>query len=175
MQGDIVMRWLGAVLLSAGSALLGLGAVMQLDGRVRDLRGIVSALEAMRRVLMSRLEPLDGMLDAAIQETSGRPKELFQFCRTGLEQLDGRPFQPLWTAAIDTVWLRLEEDDLAALCQLGGVLGRYDMERQADALEQTSKYLERQLLEAIDQRRRLGKVYGTMGVSAGLILALILM
>jgi stage III sporulation protein AB len=147
---------------------------MHLDGRVRDLRETAAALEAMRRVLIARLEPLDGMLDAAIQGTRGRPKELFQFCRVGLEELDGSPFQPLWTAALESACLRLEEEDLAVLRPLGGVLGRYDMERQADALEQTVQQLERQLVEATDQRRRLGKVYGTMGVSAGLFLAIIL-
>jgi stage III sporulation protein AB len=148
---------------------------MQLDGRVRDLRGMVAALEAMRHVLVARLEPLDGMLDAAVQGTSGRPKELFQFCRAGLDRLDGSPFQPLWTAALEASSLRLEECDLGALYPLGGILGRYDMERQADALEHTVRQLEQQLVEAADQRRRLGKVYGALGASAGLFLVIILL
>jgi stage III sporulation protein AB len=169
-----VIRWVGAVLLSAGSALLGLGAVAQLDGRVKDLRGLITALEAMRRVLMATLEPLDGMLNAAAQGSGGRPRELFQFCQAGLAQLNGKPFQPLWSMALETCALRLEENDLAALYPLGGILGRYDMECQAEALEQTIIHLKRQLVEATEQRRRLGKVYGTLGVSAGLFLVLVL-
>jgi stage III sporulation protein AB len=147
---------------------------MRLDGRVKDLRATIAALEAMRQVLMARLEPLDGMLDAAIQGTSGRPKALFQLCRIGLDRLDGAPFQQLWTAMLETSSLRLEEDDINVLRPLGGVLGRYDMECQADALEQAIRRLEQQLVEAAEQRSSSGKVYGTMGVSAGLFLAIIL-
>lgn len=169
------MRWVGAVLLSAGSAALGLGAVVHLDSRVRDLRGLIAGLSAMERALTARLEPLDGMLSGAAESAEGRPQEFFQFCRRGVARLAGRSFAGLWESALEAVPLRLEEADLSILRQLGGVLGRYDADSQAAALLQAVKQLEEQLAEGQEQRRRLGKVYGTMGVAAGLFFTILLL
>lgn len=168
-------RLVGAALLAAGSVALGLGAVAHLEGRVRDLRGLLAGLEAMHRALDSRLAPLDEMLSSAAESTQGRPRDLFRFCA---EQLDGgapRRFGVLWDVALEELPLRLECSDLEVLRTLGSVLGRYDGDSQTRALAQCASRLEVQLEEAAEQRQRLGKVYGTMGVSAGLFLVILLL
>ncbi len=58
--------------------------------------------------------------------------------------------------------------------QLGSVLGRYDGESQRKAIEEGVSRLDRQIVQAGEDRRRLGRVYGALGMTAGLFLAVLL-
>jgi len=169
-----VTRVLGAALLAAGAAAVGFGAAARLEGRVRDLRGLTAGLEAMARALDARLAPLEEMLSAAAESTQGRPAGLYRACAQALGRGEGRSFRVVWNTALEELPLRLERADLDLLRPLGEVLGRYDGDSQAAALAQTVARLGGQLEEAVEQRRRLGRLYGTMGVSAGLFLAILL-
>lgn len=169
-----MIRWMGALLLSAGSAALGLGAIAHLDGRVRDLRELAAGLSAMSRALTARLAPLDEMLAAAAESTKGRAQSFFKLCAQTLDGPCPERFDRLWEAALEIAPLRLEEGDMMILRRLGTVLGRYDGDCQTAALEEAAQQMEQLLDEAKEQKGQLGRVYGTMGVSAGLLLAILL-
>lgn len=170
-----MIRMIGALLLTAGAGALGMGAVWHLNGRVRDLRGLITGLEAMKRVMAASLEPIEGMLAAAVQSTEDTPRQFYAFCLREMVNLNGRRFFELWETALETIPLRLEETDLSELRQVGSVLGRFDEEHQLLALEKTVDRLECLLDEAKEESKRMGRVYGTLGVSAGLFLVILLM
>ena len=169
-----MIRALGAALLTAGCGSLGLSAVNQLSGRVRDLRELSSGLEILQRELGWRLSPLPGALEAAAGGTHGRAAQFFACCARGARRLDGAPFRTLWSGALEGCPLRLNREDRALLERLGPVLGRYDGESQRQAVEEVLAGLDRQQVQAEDNRRRLGRVYAVLGLTAGLFLSLVL-
>ena len=169
-----MIRLLGAALLMAGCGGLGLSAVNRLDSRVRDLRELSAGLEILRRELGWRLSPLPEALEAAAGGTHERAARFFAFCAQGSKQLDGTPFRTLWNNGLEQCTLRLSREDRALLEQLGQVLGRYDGDSQRQAVENVLASLGRQQAQAEDDRRRLGRVYGVLGLTAGLFLTLVL-
>ena len=68
----------------------------------------------------------------------------------------------------------MDREDRTLLEQLGPVLGRYDGDSQRQALERVLAELSRRRERAEEDRRRLGRVYGVLGVTAGLFLAILL-
>ena len=80
----------------------------------------------------------------------------------------------MWRDSLSAVPLRLTEEDQALLDRLGLVLGRYDGDSQRVALEDAAASLRSLQGEASDDRRRLGRVYGVLGMTAGLFLAILL-
>ena len=168
-----MMRLVGAVLLALGAVALGVGAVNGLEGRVRDLRGLVSGLELLGREMGWNLTPLPGQLAQASQQVGGRAGEFFRLCAQGAEHLNGRTFAQVWQQAGEASQMRLERTDGELLEQLGSVLGRYDGERQCQALATSVERLEEQLHQALEQRRRLGRVYGTLSLTAGAVLIIL--
>ena len=64
--------------------------------------------------------------------------------------------------------------DRQLLLALGHILGRYDVQGQLDSLAALEQALEERLDQAEEERRRLGKVYGMLGVTGGLFLAILL-
>ena len=169
-----MMRLLGAVLVVAGCAGLGLAGVRRLDGRVRDLGELASGLGTLQRELGWRLAPLPQALETAAGIAHGPSSAFFARCAQGAERPDGQSFQTVWREAIEAVPLRLSAEDRALLDRLGPVLGRYDGDSQRLALEDTAAALHTLQGEAADDRRRLGRVYGVLGMTAGLFLAILL-
>ena len=169
-----MIRIMGAALLILGCGGLGLSAVNRLDGRVRDLRELSAGLEILQRELSFRLSPLPEALEAAAGGTHERAAGFFAFCARGAKQLDGSPFRTFWSGELERSPLRLSREDRALLEQLGPVLGRYDGESQRQAVENVLAGLSRRQAQAEDDRRRLGRVYGVLGLTAGLFLTLML-
>ena len=169
-----MIRLLGAALLTVGCGGLGLSAVNRLNGRVQDLRELSAGLEILQRELGWRLSPLPKALEAAAGGTHGAAARFFAFCAQGSKQLAGDPFRTLWRKGLELSPLGLSREDRVLLEQLGPVLGRYDGESQRQAVENVLAGLSRRLVQAEDDRRRLGRVYGVLGVTAGLFLSLVL-
>lgn len=169
-----MIRLVGAALLIAGCGGLGLDAVSRLDGRVRDLRELAAGLELLRRELGWRLTPLPEALSAAEQGAQGHAAQFFRFCAQRAGCLSGIPFQQLWREGLEQCPLRLDQEDRVLLEQLGPVLGRYDGDSQCQAVDKALAGLARQQAQAEENRRRLGRVYGVLGVTGGLFLAILL-
>lgn len=169
-----MIRLMGAALLAGGAAALGYLAVKHLDGRVRDLQELTAGIETLQRELGWRLAPLPEALSRAAESVKGRAAQFFRLCARGAEHLDGRTFQQIWRDAAEASQMRLERVDIDLLDQLGAVLGRYDGDSQRQALETAGVRLESQWSAAAEQRGRLGRVYGVLGLTAGLFLVILL-
>lgn len=169
-----MIRLIGSVLLAGGSAALGFGAVRRLDGRVRDLRGLEAGVEILQRELGWRLAPLPDALVRTAEGTAGRAAQFFQSCAQEALYLNGRSFQQIWRETAESSKMRLEREDMELLEQLGAVLGRYDGDSQRQALEAAGARLAQRRAGAVEQRGRLGKVYSVLGISAGLLLVILL-
>lgn len=169
-----MIRMAGVCLLTAGCGALGLGAVGRLDNRVRDLMELSAGLDILQRELSWRLSPLPGALETAAAGTHGRAARFFAYCAQGSASLDGTPFRALWAEGLARCPLGLDREDRALLEQLGPVLGRYDGDSQRQALEGVLAGLARRQELAAEDRRRLGRVYGVLGVTAGLFLTILL-
>ena len=170
-----MMRLAGAVLVTAGCGALGLAGTARLDGRVRDLGELAAGLGALQRELGWRLAPLPDGLETAARAARGPAGQFFSQCARGAALPDGRAFQEVWREGLETAPLRLKPEDRRLLERLGPVLGRYDGDSQRRALEDAAEGLRALQGTAADDRRRLGRVYGVLGVAAGLLLTIVLL
>lgn len=169
-----MIRLVGAALVTAGCGALGLAGTARLDGRVRDLGELAAGLDALQRELGWRLAPLPDALGTAARALHGPAADFFTRCAQGAGQAEGRPFQEVWRDSLSAAPLRLTVEDKGFLERLGPVLGRYDGDSQRLALEDAAAGLRSLQGAAADDRRRLGRVYGVLGTTAGLFLAILL-
>ncbi len=168
-----MIRFVGAVLLALGGLGIGLAAVSRLAGRVQDLRGLECAVEVLERELGWRLAPLPEALEEAAGETSGRVARFLRLCGREASALEGRSFRQVWVESLNAARMCLEREDAAILEELGSVLGRYDGGSQRQALERAQDRLARQREQAEERRERLGRLYGILGLSGGLLLVIL--
>lgn len=174
--GVEMIRWIGALLLMAGAAGLGLGAAAQLRTRVASLRSLVGALGQLERELTFRLTPMPELMERLARQSQGPAAYLFAHCRDHLWELGEKSFGQLWREALDgEPDLLLDERESQILLELGEVLGRYDVEGQSGALRNSVLELGRCLAGAEEEQRRLGRVYTTLGLGSGAMLVILLL
>lgn len=169
------MRLAGAILLLTGGVGVGLSAVRRLERRVTALRSLVGALELLERELDFRLPPMKELITETARRSAEPAARFLRVCAENMDRLEGRPLSRLWQQTAREELPALKPCDLEALCSVGAVLGRYDAESQRSVLSAARERLESYLTQALDERRRQGRVYTTLGAAAGAFLVILLL
>ena len=128
-----MVRLMGAALVAAGGAALGFQAAVGLRKQVRALEEMSQGLALLERELELNAQPLSRLLERGAERSRGPAEELFRDCLQGLNHLDREDFSSLWRRLVSGCHA-LGSEGQAVLFPLGDTLGRYDGERQREAL-----------------------------------------
>lgn len=170
-----MLRAVGAALLLSGSAGLGLAGVRRLERRVAALRSLIEALELMERELDFRLPPMKELILETARRSAEPASGFLRACGEGMDALEGRPLAGLWRQTAAEKLPALKHGEQEVLFSVGAVLGRYDGEGQRRAIAAARERLAGFLSDAAEERRRQGRVYGALGVTAGAFLVILLL
>ena len=169
-----MLRLMGAVLVAAGGACLGFQAAAGLRRQVRELRELSDGLALLERELELNAPPLDRLLARGAARSRGAAEALFRGCLQGLDHLEEERFSNLWRRLTGQA-RGLGPEGQAVLAPLGDTLGRYDVQRQREALADTRRRLEELAGRLEADSRRQGRVYQVMGLSGGAFLVILLL
>lgn len=170
-----MLKMVGAALLLAGGVGLGASAVGRLERRVTALRSLTEALELMERELDFRLPPMKDLIRETAERSAQPASGFLRTCAEKLDAWDGQPLSRLWQQAARERLPALKPCDLEALSSVGAVLGRYDAESQRGVISAARERLNGFLADAVEERRRQGRVYGALGAAAGAFLVILLL
>lgn len=170
-----MLKLVGAVLLAGGAAFLGFSAAAQLERRVKALRAMLGALESLERELSFRLAPMPELLEELTRRTQPPINAFFARCLAGLDTLGEHTLSELWNESLEAVPMNLGPEERQVLRELGGILGRYDGDGQREALALSRTQLSQCLTSAVEERTRLGRVYGVLGLTAGALTVILLL
>lgn len=163
-----MMDFLGHCLLLAGCTALGLSRGMALRERTTCLGELRRCLARLTRELAFSLRPLPDLV--ADLRAGGPAGDFFTACR----ESEAETWAHRWQTALEETDLPIREEDRQILRETGEVLGRYDGERQSQALEGLLARLEENLNQARADEDRLFRVYLALGITAGLFGCLLL-
>ena len=169
-----MIRLLGAVLVAAASAWLGLSGAAGLGRRVRRLEALSAALELLERELWERGAPLPEVFQALARRTGEPAAALFAHSARACLALDREPFPAAWRRLVDGLE-GVPREGRAALLPLGEVLGRYEAQGQREAIAQSRSALERARRRAEEEKARMGRVYQALGLTGGGFLVILLL
>jgi stage III sporulation protein AB len=168
----VITRAVGAILIIAACALLGAARAAELKNRSRRLASLCSALELMRGEVVNRLAP---MPEIAERLAAGGPDEVRGFFRRISAEMGGlgeKAFSEIWADCAGELGLR--QDETAALCDLGRSLGRYGADEQEAAIARCMSRLGAFADDARAEAAAGARLYGGLGITAGLLLAVML-
>ena len=170
-----MLKALGVILMFGGCIGIGTGKVKELDSRINVLRSLLYSLEVIARELEFRLSPMEQLLETAAK---GTPEPVFGFfneCSAELKGGKSRPFFDIWSRLANERLYILKKTDLESFLQLGGILGRYDSCGQKQAVDRVLSILSQSLSDSLFERKNQGKVYCTLGATAGAFLVILLL
>lgn len=161
-------------MIGAGGAFLGFQAAAGLRSRVRAVRQTAEGLALLERELELSAPPLNQLLARGEAHSQGAVKELFQDCIRGLDGLDREDLSVLWRRLVSKR-TELGPEGQALLAPLGDTLGRYDVQRQQQALSAVCRRLGELADRLETDSRRQGRVYQALGLSGGVFLIILLL
>ena len=170
-----MLKIVGAALLLTGGIGFGLAAVRRLERRVKTLQSLTEALELMERELDFRLPPMKELIWETARRSAEPASEFLAACAERMDELEGQPLSGLWQQAALDELPALKPCDREVLLSVGAVLGRYDAESQRGAISAARERLAGFLADAVEERRRQGRVYGALGATAGAFLVILLL
>ncbi len=169
-----MLQILGKLLLFGGMSFIGLQMTLGLYQRVACLRAFLLATERAERDLAFSLPPVEALLEEMGKGSGGPVAAFFQHCRTRFLNRREERLEEIWSTCLVEAKLPLKEGDRNLVMEIGGVLGRYDGDSQRLALSRIHGRLEEALEGAREEAARLGRVYGALGVTAGLFCVIVL-
>lgn len=165
-----MIRLVGLALVWGGCALWGAKRARRVRGCVHVLEDMGWALEVLERELTLNRTGVPELLEQLAQQGKGGCAAIFSCCAAGMKV--GVGFAPAWRAALEQS--ELVGEDRQLLSGLSAVLGRYDAMGQGQALEHLRREVERRCSRQREQARVMGRVYTSLGLTAGGFLALTL-
>lgn len=158
------LRLLGGGLLTLAGAMLGREKYSEMRRRLHCLRSLCRGLGRLSAELTALQTPLPQLFFALREENA--------MFATVSAQFGSRPLQTLWREAAAAMPMAAE--DAAALSALGGILGRYDAQRQAAETE----IVRARLSAAADALEReiesRGRRFAGLGAALGAMAAVLL-
>ncbi len=132
----------------------------------------MSALELMRCEVVDRLAPVPDIIERLAVSGPEASRCFFRQLSLEIAGLGEREFSEIWSSCVGTLDLRHEEAE--AMRGLGRSLGRYGAAEQDGAISRCMALLESFAAQAREEAAAGTKLYGGLGVTVGLLLAIML-
>lgn len=162
-----MLRLLGTCLIALGLAAIGFTRAAKDREQLRQLHELLNTLEELKRQIGFQQSDL-----RFICQHASLP--LLKHCAEGLQVARPLPLREIWSNGVDTLYPLLSGEERTLAVQVGSVLGRYDAQRQCQALGQAQAQLQQLADERRTELQRSGRVYRTLGITAGALAFILL-
>lgn len=167
-----MLNLLGALLIGMSSAITGYLVSTSLKNRCSTLRGLVHGIEVLQAEIVFKRSTAEVALRQCSVNATGVVREYFEHIATLLSR--GSVVRSAFTDSYVIIKNQgLSREDRELLRNLSGIIGRYDSYEQSLLLKNIKSLMLKQLDDSVEQYSQKGKLYGAIGVSVGLMLALI--
>lgn len=168
------IKWLGVIFVVGSCAGVGFSAAMSYERQEKILYQLLHVLNYMACELQYRLLPLPELCRQASGECGGTVRSVLAALAEELERQIEPDVPSCMQRAIHTVPMPSRIIRRLFL-MLGRSLGRFDLPGQIRGLEEVSAACERELKTLAQQKQNAIRSYRTLGICAGVALAIILL
>lgn len=145
----------------------------RLKVRVSALKSFLGAIQLFQAEIVFRRTPLPDILPLVERECPGAASAFFRQVGARMTET-GAGFSSAMNQLLPQLrFFELRQDELDWIASVGHIAGRYDAPMQADRLSVVISRLERSLQQAQEEYGQKGKLYRALGVTAGIMIALV--
>jgi len=170
-----MIHFIGAICLVLSGAVFANIKVSQLKLRTDVLSSMISSLLWIRSEISTNLTPVTELVQCLAADAHPSVRPFFQAVH---EQIDayGIPyFAQCWQRAVQIHCEALSEDEFRVLCDLGGILGRYGVQEENTAIDRCIQQFQAAYEQARQDRTERTRLYLGIGLTAGGMLAIVLL
>ena len=139
--------------------------------RLKELEEMKNALNIFESKIKYTYEPIPEIFDEISKNNNKNTSKIFKLAK---EKMKEKTANIAWEEALEEAQTNLKKEDKYVLKSLSKLLGRTDVEGQVSSIEITQKFLEEQIKEALEEKRKNEKLYSKLGTTIGLAIIIIL-
>lgn len=141
------------------------------QNRVVELKEFKTILNIMKTKIKFTYEPLAEIFKQIAKDYDTEIEKIFGQMAN---QLSYYQVKEVWENCIQDADISIKQEDKDVLKKLGKLLGQTDVEGQISEIEVTENFLNMQIENAEEEKKKNQKIYKTLGVVAGLVFVIIL-
>ena len=139
--------------------------------RLKELEEMKNALNIFESKIKYTYDPIPEIFDEITKNNNKNTSKIFKLAK---EKMKEKTANIAWEEALEEAQTNLKKEDKYVLKSLSKLLGRTDVEGQVSSIEITQKFLEEQIKEALEEKRKNEKLYSKLGTTIGLAIIIIL-
>ena len=139
--------------------------------RLEELEDMKNALNILKTKIKFTYEPIPEVFEEISENVNKNVGNIFILAK---EEMKENSASKAWELAVEKTECNLKKDDKKIIKTLSKLLGQTDVEGQISQIEITEEFLEDQIKEAGEEKRKNEKLYTRLGTIAGLVIVIIL-
>ena len=168
-----MIKLLGVLLIAGSCSAVGFSMNSRLKARVSALKSFLGAIQLFQAEIVFRRTPLPDILPLVERECPGAASAFFRQVHARMAEM-GIGFSAAMSQLLPQLrFFELRQDELDWISSVGHIAGRYDAPMQSDRLSVVITRLERSLQQAQEEYGQKGKLYRALGVTVGIMIALV--
>lgn len=167
----LILKYIDIGLIIIVSAYIGFYKSKKFFYRVKALKDFKSALNIFRSKIEFTYEPIGDIFNEISKVIYLGEDNIFKnFNKIG--STEDTNFA--WNKTIEESSFEFTNEDKEVLKLLGKMLGKTDKTGQISQIDLVDNFLDKQILEAEEEKNKNEKLYRTLGIVCGLVIAIIL-
>ena len=165
------IKYMVLVIIFGLSTAIGLMISKSYENRVIELKEFKNILNIMKTKIKFTYEPLAEIFKQISKDNQTNIEKIFDKMS---KQLTFYPARDVWEKCIQEADISINQHDKDILKKMGKLLGQTDVEGQISEIEVTEKFLNMQIEDAEEEKKKNQKMYKTLGITVGLVFVIIL-
>ena len=166
-----IIKYIILFFILLSSTLIGRFMAKKYVYRLEELEEMKNALNILKSKIKFIYEPIPEIFNEISKETSKNISKIFEQAK---EKMKEETANIAWEQSIEESKGNLKKEDKQILKTMSKLLGQTDVEGQISQIEITENFLENQITEAMEERRKNEKLYTRLGTIMGLTIVIVL-
>lgn len=164
------LKFLIMILIVFVCAYIGINKAKSFSVRVFKLRDLKSAFNIFKTKLEFTYEPIKEIFSEISELVYSNKNNIF---KSYVENMNEENFTDAWNLAVAENSFSLSKEDIKIISGFGNLLGKTDLKGQINEIELANNFIDKQIIEAEETRKKNDKLYKTLGIVIGITIVII--
>ena len=165
------LKYILLLIIFGLSTSIGMAIAKAYGNRVDELKEFKNILNIMKTKIKFTYEPLGEIFRQIAKDNDTEIEKIFGQMANQITYYQAKD---VWENCIQDADISIKQEDKDVLKKLGKLLGQTDIEGQISEIEVIENFLDMQIENAEEERKKNQKMYKTLGIVAGLVFVIIL-
>ena len=150
---------------------IGIDKAKNFSTRVVKLRNLKSSFNIFKTKLEFTYEPIKEIFTEISEIVYKNKNNMF---KSYVDNMKNGKFEDAWNLAVAENSFSLSKEDIKIISNFGNLLGKTDLKGQINEIQLANNFLDKQIIEAEEIRKKNDKLYKSLGIIIGITIVIVL-